>query len=134
MDESRSLSPYSQIQLPIWIFEIFLHLSPSSISMSYIKESTNWVLCDSCISVSLSHVKVLVCLFQCIYVLMLQEFQEEIAQIKDDVTHVNELASTFNLPDIQLSSRNLERIEDLNTRWSLLQVNTNAHIHILTQM
>lgn len=68
------------------------------------------------------------------YVLMLQEFQEEIAQIKDDVTHVNELASTFNLPDIQLSSRNLERIEDLNTRWSLLQVNTNAHTHILTQM
>lgn len=63
------------------------------------------------------------------YVLMLQEFQEEIAQIKDDVTHVNELASTFNLPDIQLSSRNLERIEDLNTRWSLLQVNTNAHTH-----
>uniref|UniRef100_A0AAZ1X0S9 Dystrophin n=1 Tax=Oreochromis aureus TaxID=47969 RepID=A0AAZ1X0S9_OREAU len=58
-----------------------------------------------------------------------KEFQEEIAQIKDDVTHVNELASTFNLPDIQLSSRNLERIEDLNTRWSLLQVNTNAHIH-----
>uniref|UniRef100_A0A3Q2UTP9 Dystrophin n=1 Tax=Haplochromis burtoni TaxID=8153 RepID=A0A3Q2UTP9_HAPBU len=57
-----------------------------------------------------------------------KEFQEEIAQIKDDVTHVNELASTFNLPDIQLSSRNLERIEDLNTRWSLLQVNTNQGV------
>ncbi|XP_013770092.1 dystrophin-like [Pundamilia nyererei] len=61
-----------------------------------------------------------------------KEFQEEIAQIKDDVTHVNELASTFNLPDIQLSSRNLERIEDLNTRWSLLQISINEHLKQLT--
>ncbi|XP_035768824.1 dystrophin-like [Neolamprologus brichardi] len=61
-----------------------------------------------------------------------KEFQEDIAQIKDDVTHVNELASTFNLPDIQLSSRNLERIEDLNTRWSLLQISINEHLKQLT--
>ncbi|XP_076736198.1 dystrophin isoform X5 [Maylandia zebra] len=61
-----------------------------------------------------------------------KEFQEEIAQIKDDVMHVNELASTFNLPDIQLSSRNLERIEDLNTRWSLLQISINEHLKQLT--
>ncbi|XP_044044294.1 dystrophin isoform X6 [Siniperca chuatsi] len=51
-----------------------------------------------------------------------KEFQEEIAPIKDDVTHMNQLASTFGLPDIQLSPSNLERIEDLNTRWRLLQV------------
>lgn len=58
-----------------------------------------------------------------------QEFQEEIAPIKDDVTHMNQLASTFGPHDIQLSPSNLERIDDLNTRWRLLQVHTNAHTH-----
>ncbi|XP_030603146.1 dystrophin isoform X3 [Archocentrus centrarchus] len=61
-----------------------------------------------------------------------KEFQEEIAPIKDDVTHMNQLASTFNLSDIQLSSRNLERIEDLNTRWSLLQISIKEHLKQLT--
>ncbi|XP_056882091.1 dystrophin isoform X5 [Takifugu flavidus] len=51
-----------------------------------------------------------------------KEFQEEIAPIKDDVTHMNQLASTFGPHDIQLSPANLERIDDLNTRWRLLQV------------
>ncbi|XP_062236415.1 dystrophin isoform X4 [Platichthys flesus] len=51
-----------------------------------------------------------------------KEFQEEIAPIKDDVTHMNQLASTFGPHDIQLSPNNLERIEELNTRWRLLQV------------
>uniref|UniRef100_A0A673BG93 Dystrophin n=1 Tax=Sphaeramia orbicularis TaxID=375764 RepID=A0A673BG93_9TELE len=51
-----------------------------------------------------------------------KEFQEEIAPIQDDVTHMNQLTSTFGPPDIQLSPSNLERIEDLNTRWRLLQV------------
>uniref|UniRef100_A0A3Q3N5W3 Dystrophin n=1 Tax=Mastacembelus armatus TaxID=205130 RepID=A0A3Q3N5W3_9TELE len=46
---------------------------------------------------------------------------KEIAPIKDDVTHMNQLASAFGPPDIQLSPSNLERIEDLNTRWRLLQ-------------
>uniref|UniRef100_A0A4W6ERW4 Dystrophin n=1 Tax=Lates calcarifer TaxID=8187 RepID=A0A4W6ERW4_LATCA len=55
-----------------------------------------------------------------------KEFQEEIAPIKDDVTHMNQLASTFGPPDIQLSPSNLERIEDLKTRWRLLQVHTRA--------
>uniref|UniRef100_A0AAQ4PPR1 Dystrophin n=1 Tax=Gasterosteus aculeatus aculeatus TaxID=481459 RepID=A0AAQ4PPR1_GASAC len=49
-----------------------------------------------------------------------KEFQEEIAPIQDDVTHMNHLASTYGPPDIQLSPGNLERIEDLNTRWRLL--------------
>uniref|UniRef100_A0A673BM91 Dystrophin n=1 Tax=Sphaeramia orbicularis TaxID=375764 RepID=A0A673BM91_9TELE len=40
----------------------------------------------------------------------------------NDVTHMNQLTSTFGPPDIQLSPSNLERIEDLNTRWRLLQV------------
>lgn len=54
----------------------------------------------------------------------MQEFQEEIAPIKDDVTHMNQLASTFGPHDIQLSPANLEHIDDLNTRWRLLQVHT----------
>ncbi|XP_078147159.1 dystrophin isoform X1 [Centroberyx gerrardi] len=55
-----------------------------------------------------------------------KEFQDEIAPIKDDVTHMNQLASTFGPPDIQLSPSNLERIEDLNTRWRLLQVTVDT--------
>uniref|UniRef100_A0A8C5EJ22 Dystrophin n=1 Tax=Gouania willdenowi TaxID=441366 RepID=A0A8C5EJ22_GOUWI len=66
-----------------------------------------------------------------------REFQEEIAPIQEDVTHMNQLASTFGPHDIQLSPNNLERIEDLNTRWRLLQVqylvcpstHTTAHAH-----
>uniref|UniRef100_A0A3B5MV89 Uncharacterized protein n=1 Tax=Xiphophorus couchianus TaxID=32473 RepID=A0A3B5MV89_9TELE len=61
-----------------------------------------------------------------------KEFQEEIALIKDDVTHMNHLASTFDPSDIQLSPSNLERIEDLNTRWRLLQVCTLKHSHTHT--
>lgn len=52
----------------------------------------------------------------------LQEFQDEIAPIQDDVTHMNQLASTFGPHDVQLSAANLERLDDLNTRWKLLQV------------
>ncbi|XP_029380106.1 dystrophin isoform X8 [Echeneis naucrates] len=61
-----------------------------------------------------------------------KEFQEEIAPIKDDVTHMNHLASTFGPPDIQLSPSNLERIEDLNTRWRLLQISIEEHLKQLT--
>ncbi|XP_026157166.1 dystrophin isoform X2 [Mastacembelus armatus] len=61
-----------------------------------------------------------------------KEFQEEIAPIKDDVTHMNQLASAFGPPDIQLSPSNLERIEDLNTRWRLLQISISEHLKQLT--
>ncbi|KAM6958012.1 dystrophin isoform 1-T1 [Tautogolabrus adspersus] len=61
-----------------------------------------------------------------------KEFQDEIAPIKDDVTHMNQLASTFGPPDIQLSPSNLERIEDLNTRWRLLQISLTEHLKQLT--
>lgn len=54
----------------------------------------------------------------------LQEFQDEIAPIQDDVTHMNQLASTFGPHDVQLSAANLDRLDDLNTRWKLLQVRT----------
>uniref|UniRef100_A0A3P9MEA0 Dystrophin n=1 Tax=Oryzias latipes TaxID=8090 RepID=A0A3P9MEA0_ORYLA len=42
----------------------------------------------------------------------------------NDVTHMNQLASAFDPINIQLSPSNLERVEDLNTRWRLLQVQT----------
>ncbi|KAJ8350389.1 hypothetical protein SKAU_G00255190 [Synaphobranchus kaupii] len=52
----------------------------------------------------------------------IKAFRTEIAPIKDDVTQVNDLASTFCPMGIQLSQLNLNRLEDLNTRWKLLQV------------
>ncbi|XP_035983739.1 dystrophin isoform X3 [Fundulus heteroclitus] len=55
-----------------------------------------------------------------------KEFQEEITLIKEDVTHMNQLASSFDPADIQLSPSNLERIEDLNARWRLLQVTVDV--------
>ncbi|XP_041822403.1 dystrophin isoform X10 [Chelmon rostratus] len=61
-----------------------------------------------------------------------KEFQEEIAPIQDDVTHMNQLASTFGPHDIQLSPGNLERIDDLNTRWRLLQISITEHLKQLT--
>uniref|UniRef100_A0A8C1XBW2 WW domain-containing protein n=1 Tax=Cyprinus carpio TaxID=7962 RepID=A0A8C1XBW2_CYPCA len=44
----------------------------------------------------------------------------EIAPIQDNVNQVNQLASTFRPPDIQLSPDNLSRIDDLNMRWRVL--------------
>lgn len=61
-----------------------------------------------------------------------KEFQEEIALIQDDVTHMNQLASTFGPHDVQLSPSNLERIDDLNTRWRLLQISITEHLKQLT--
>uniref|UniRef100_A0A673BFA0 Dystrophin n=1 Tax=Sphaeramia orbicularis TaxID=375764 RepID=A0A673BFA0_9TELE len=57
--------------------------------------------------------------------LLIDSLPEHIDRVKvrlNDVTHMNQLTSTFGPPDIQLSPSNLERIEDLNTRWRLLQV------------
>lgn len=65
---------------------------------------------------------------------VMQEFQEEIAPIKDDVTHMNQLASTFGPHDIQLSPTNLERIDDLNTRWRLLQVHSNLNCLVFNHL
>ncbi|XP_052439429.1 dystrophin-like isoform X2 [Carassius gibelio] len=55
-------------------------------------------------------------------------FQEEIAPIQDNVNQVNQLASTFRPPDIQLSPDNLSRIDDLNMRWRLLQISIEEHL------
>ncbi|KAK7166628.1 hypothetical protein R3I93_006395 [Phoxinus phoxinus] len=59
-------------------------------------------------------------------------FQEEIVPIQDNVNQVNQLASTFRPPDIQLSPDNLSRIDDLNMRWRLLQVSIEEHLTQLT--
>lgn len=56
------------------------------------------------------------------FVFLVKEFQEELNLIKEDVTHMNQLAAAFDPSDIQLSTSNLERIEDLNMRWKRLQV------------
>ncbi|KAM7375197.1 hypothetical protein PAMA_014334 [Pampus argenteus] len=64
--------------------------------------------------------------------LLIDSLPEHIDRVKDDVTHMNQLASTFGPPDIHLSPSNLERIEDLNTRWRLLQISIKDHLKQLT--
>ncbi|XP_075813326.1 dystrophin isoform X1 [Microtus pennsylvanicus] len=46
----------------------------------------------------------------------------EIAALKENVNHVNDLARQLTTLSIQLSPYNLSTLEDLNTRWKLLQV------------
>ncbi|XP_076774369.1 dystrophin isoform X9 [Arvicanthis niloticus] len=46
----------------------------------------------------------------------------EIAPLKENVNHVNDLAHHLTTLGIQLSPYNLSTLEDLNTRWRLLQV------------
>ncbi|XP_069746216.1 dystrophin isoform X6 [Narcine bancroftii] len=55
-------------------------------------------------------------------------FRAEIAPMKENVTHMNDLASQFTPPDIQLSPYNLNQLEDLNTRWKLLQVSIDERL------
>uniref|UniRef100_A0A674KBN2 Dystrophin n=1 Tax=Terrapene triunguis TaxID=2587831 RepID=A0A674KBN2_9SAUR len=58
-------------------------------------------------------------------------YQAEIAPIKENVNHVNDLAHQFTSSDIQLSPYNLNCLEDLNTRWKLLQVAIDERIRQL---
>lgn len=44
--------------------------------------------------------------------------------LKENVSHVNDLARQLTTLGIQLSPYNLNILEDLNTRWKLLQVGT----------
>ncbi|XP_036418349.1 dystrophin isoform X3 [Colossoma macropomum] len=64
---------------------------------------------------------------------IVKAFQEEIAPIQDNVNQANKLASTFKTPGIQLSPDNLNRIDDLNTRWRLLQISIEGHLTQLTE-
>ncbi|KAL6041802.1 hypothetical protein STEG23_012307, partial [Scotinomys teguina] len=51
----------------------------------------------------------------------------EIAPLKENVNRVNDLASQLTTLGIQLSPYNLSTLEDLNTRWKLLQDRTKVH-------
>ncbi|XP_067848890.1 dystrophin isoform X8 [Heptranchias perlo] len=55
-------------------------------------------------------------------------FRAEIAPLKENVTHMNDLACQFMPPDIQLSPYNLNQLEDLNTRWKHLQVSIDERL------
>ncbi|XP_069495183.1 dystrophin isoform X3 [Ambystoma mexicanum] len=58
-------------------------------------------------------------------------FRAEIAPLKENVDHVNDLAHQFPTSDIQLSPYNLNCLEDLNARWKLLQVSIDERIRQL---
>ncbi|XP_032965617.1 dystrophin isoform X3 [Rhinolophus ferrumequinum] len=55
----------------------------------------------------------------------------EIAPLKENVNHVNDLARQLTTLGIQLSPYNLSTLEDLNTRWKLLQVAVEDRIRQL---
>ncbi|XP_055249426.1 dystrophin isoform X3 [Moschus berezovskii] len=55
----------------------------------------------------------------------------EIASLKENVSHVNDLARQLTTLGIQLSPYNLSILEDLNTRWKLLQVAVEDRIRQL---
>uniref|UniRef100_A0A8B9UDE5 Dystrophin n=1 Tax=Anas zonorhyncha TaxID=75864 RepID=A0A8B9UDE5_9AVES len=58
-------------------------------------------------------------------------YRAEIVPLKEKVHQVNELAQRFTPPDIQLSPYNLSCVEDLNTRWKVLQVAIDERIRQL---
>ncbi|KAM5290132.1 dystrophin isoform 2-T2 [Glossophaga mutica] len=55
----------------------------------------------------------------------------EIAPLKENVSHVNDLARQLTTSGIQLSPYNLSTLEDLSTRWKLLQVAVEDRIRQL---
>ncbi|XP_056412124.1 dystrophin isoform X3 [Hyla sarda] len=61
----------------------------------------------------------------------IKTFRAEIAPIKNNVNQVNDLAHQFNATDIQLSPYIVSRLEELNTRWTLLQVSIDERIRQL---
>ncbi|XP_041436860.1 dystrophin, gene 1 L homeolog isoform X6 [Xenopus laevis] len=61
----------------------------------------------------------------------IKTFKAEIAPIKNNVNEVNDLAHQFDSTVIQLSPYNFSRLEDLNTRWKLLQVSIDERIRHL---
>ncbi|XP_025055994.1 dystrophin isoform X4 [Alligator sinensis] len=58
-------------------------------------------------------------------------YRAELAPLKDNVNHVNDLAYRFPSSDIQLSQYNLNCLEDLNARWKLLKVAIDERIRQL---
>uniref|UniRef100_A0A8C0FJA6 Dystrophin n=1 Tax=Bubo bubo TaxID=30461 RepID=A0A8C0FJA6_BUBBB len=58
-------------------------------------------------------------------------YRAEIVPLKEKVHQVNELAHRFTPSDVQLSQYNLSCVEDLNTRWKVLQVAIDERIRQL---
>ncbi|XP_042722576.1 dystrophin isoform X11 [Lagopus leucura] len=58
-------------------------------------------------------------------------YRAEMVPLKEKVHQVNELAHRFTPPDIQLSPYTLSCLEDLNTRWKVLQVAIDERIRQL---
>ncbi|XP_053242946.1 dystrophin isoform X9 [Podarcis raffonei] len=61
----------------------------------------------------------------------LKVYRAEIAPLKENVNNVNDLAHQFTSSEIQLSPYTLNRLEDLNGRWKLLQVSIDERIRQL---
>ncbi|XP_075446396.1 dystrophin isoform X18 [Ascaphus truei] len=61
----------------------------------------------------------------------IKAYRAEIAPIKENVNQVNDLTHQFTPTDIQLSPYYFNRLEDLNTRWKLLQVSIDERIRQL---
>ncbi|TRZ15313.1 hypothetical protein HGM15179_011785 [Zosterops borbonicus] len=55
-------------------------------------------------------------------------YRAELVPLKEKVHQVNDLAHRFTPSDIQLSQYNLSCVEDLNTRWKVLQVAVDERI------
>ncbi|XP_027492255.1 dystrophin isoform X10 [Corapipo altera] len=58
-------------------------------------------------------------------------YRAELVPLKEKVHQVNDLAHRFTPSDIQLSQYNLSCVEDLNTRWKVLQVAIDERIRQL---
>lgn len=52
----------------------------------------------------------------------LQLFKEELTQVKDGMKHINDLAHQLAISDVHLSMENARALEQLNSKWKLLQV------------
>ncbi|KAJ8351178.1 hypothetical protein SKAU_G00226540 [Synaphobranchus kaupii] len=48
-------------------------------------------------------------------------FKEELAQVKEGMKHINDLAHQLAISDVHLSMENARSLEHLNSRWKLLQ-------------
>ncbi|KAJ8270600.1 hypothetical protein GJAV_G00116950 [Gymnothorax javanicus] len=60
-------------------------------------------------------------------------FKEEIAPLKQDVRVMNELSSQLAPLDVQLSSGMSRQLDDINTRWKLLQVAVDERLRQLQE-
>lgn len=51
-----------------------------------------------------------------------QLFKEELTQVKEGMKHINDLAHQLAISDVHLSMENARSLEQLNSRWKVLQV------------